>query len=171
MSEAEAPRRKICLIGDFGVGKTSLARRFVHQTFSDNYLTTVGVKVDTKDVTLPDGRPLRLIVWDVAGTDTATETFKKYLRGAAGLLMVADGTRVDTLERVLALREQLRDNCQGIPFVGLLNKRDLGPLWEVDAVRLALLREQGQSWYLTSALSGENVERAFLDLAARTMPP
>lgn len=59
-------QKKICMLGGFSVGKTSLVRRYVHSVFSDAYLTTVGVKIDKKIVTLPD-RTVNLILWDLAG--------------------------------------------------------------------------------------------------------
>ena len=81
---------KLCLLGDFGVGKTSLVARFVRSTFSDKYLTTVGVKVDSKEVALPGRAPLKLVIWDIAGRGTLDAPGANYLRGASALLMVAD---------------------------------------------------------------------------------
>ena len=85
--------RKICMLGDFGVGKTSLVSRFVRNTFSEKYLTTVGVKVDSKEVDRGGRGPLKLVVWDIAGKSALDALNMSYLRGASGLLLVADGTR------------------------------------------------------------------------------
>ena len=60
-------QKKICMIGDFSVGKTSLVGRFVRQSFSEKYLTTVGVKIDTKLVKLTENQDVKLILWDIAG--------------------------------------------------------------------------------------------------------
>ncbi|MFN6951418.1 MAG: Rab family GTPase, partial [Albidovulum sp.] len=84
-------QKKICLLGAFAVGKTSLVARFVRSTFSDKYLTTVGVKIDRKDLDLP-GTPVTLMLWDLAGEDEFNTVQMSYLRGSAGLLIVADGT-------------------------------------------------------------------------------
>jgi small GTP-binding protein len=153
--------RKICILGDYAVGKTSLVSRFVHNQFSLKYLTSIGVKVDVKEVTLPDGRPCKLAVWDVAGTDTPTELFLRYLRGSSGYLLVADGTRSATLERALELRRAVESHLAVLPFVGLINKADLVGQQEIDAERLARLTPAEGEWLQSSALDGTNVEHAF----------
>jgi len=162
----EAPKyameaRKICILGDFAVGKTSLVSRFVRNQFSRKYLTTIGVRVDVKEVALPDGTPYKLAVWDLAGTDTPTSLFLRYLRGSSGYLLVADGTRADTLDRALELREAIESHLSVLPFVGLINKVDLAGQQEIDAARLALLRDANETWLECSALDGTNVEQAF----------
>ncbi len=153
--------RKICILGDFGVGKTSLVGRFVRNEFSDKYHTSIGVKVDTKEVVAPDGRPLKLAIWDIAGTDTPTELFLRYLRGSAGCLLVADGTRRETLERALQLRDAVRSQLSAMPFIGLVNKSDLASEQEIPDTRLSALRAEGETWLRSSARSGVNVEQAF----------
>ena len=157
--------RKVCLIGDFGVGKTSLVARFVHQQFSEKYLTTIGVKIDTKPVTTPTGIQGKLVIWDISGTDTADPTYEAYLRGTAGYLLVADGTRAFTLDNALRLKDSLDALIGTCPFVGLVNKNDLSNLWEVEKEQLQGLRARGQTWLETSARTGTQVEAAFLQLA------
>ena len=157
--------RKICILGDFAVGKTSLVRRFVSNQFSDKYLTTIGVKVDTKEVLLDDGRGLKLAIWDVAGTDTPTELFLRYTRGAAGLLLVADGTRAETLECCIALRDAVAAD-RSLPYVLLVNKCDLVGQREVNAAQARALLDDALDWLDTSALTGDNVETAFRRLVA-----
>ena len=153
--------RKICILGDFAVGKTSLVSCFLHNQFSRKYLTTIGVRVDVKEVSLPDGTPYKLAVWDVAGTDAPTGLFLRYLRGSSGYLLVADGTRAGTLDRALKLREAVESHLDVLPFVGLINKADLAGQQEIDAARLAPLRDANEIWLQSSALSGANVEHAF----------
>ena len=162
---------KICLIGDFGVGKTSLVTRFVKQTFSEKYLTTVGVKVDTKLVTVPRRGRIKFVIWDLAGTDTATSTFTSYLRGAAGYLLVADGTRAYTLESALELKASADALLGAVPFVGLLNKADLDDRWELDAQAIEALRAKPQIWLKTSAKTGTHVEESFIRLAEALIFP
>jgi small GTP-binding protein len=153
--------RKICILGDFAVGKTSLVRRFVSNQFSDKYLTTIGVKIDTKEVRLDDGRGLKLAIWDVAGTDAPTELFLRYTRGAVGLLLVADAARAETLECCVALRDVLAAQVGPLPYVLLVNKSDLNEQREVVAADARGLLQDALDWLDTSALTGDKVEVAF----------
>ena len=90
-------QKKVCVLGAFGVGKTSLIRRYVESIFSDAYLTTVGVKIDKKTLTVGT-EPVTLILWDIAGEDEVTPIRMSYVRGAAGYFLVADGMRAETLD-------------------------------------------------------------------------
>jgi len=157
--------RKVCIIGDFAVGKTSTVARFVNNVFSEKYLTTVGVKIDTKDLELVDGRSLRMVIWDIAGSDRFSSAEFSYMRGAQGYLLVADGTRRETLASALALREAVEERYGVLPHVLLLNKYDLVDDWAVSDEELESLRERGMLVLCTSAMTGKCVERAFDDLA------
>ena len=152
------------MIGDFSVGKTSLVARFVRQTFSDKYLTTVGVKIDTKQVKLPDGREIKFILWDIAGTDALSVTTISYLRGAAGYLLVVDGTRRPTWDSAINLQKAVTEQLGNKPFILLLNKADLKEQWEVEQ---ASIEARGWKFLFTSAKTGLGVEEAFLELAAQ----
>ena len=99
-------QRKICMLGGFSVGKTSLVKRYVESIFSESYLTTVGVKIDKKVEQLPD-RVVSLVLWDLAGEDDIGSLRMSYLRGSAGYVLVADGTRRSTLQVALWLRERV----------------------------------------------------------------
>lgn len=165
-----AVTRKVCIIGDFGVGKTSTVARYVHDVFSEKYLTTVGVKIDTKEIALDDGRvTVKLVIWDIAGTDRFSAVEYSYLRGSAGYLLVADGTRSPTVETLRKLRREAEQRYGPQPTVTLLNKYDLKELWEVPDATIEMLREEGHTVYRTSAKTGENVERALVDLASRVL--
>ena len=157
---------KVCIVGDFAVGKTSVVERFVNNQFSEKYLTTVGVKVDTKEIDLPDtGVRQKLILWDVAGTDTFGDREFAYLRGAAGHIFVADGTRPHTLTAVTQLKEDISDRYGAGPCVLLINKHDLTTTWDVPEERIEKLRPDFGAVFLTSAKTGEAVEDALLQLA------
>lgn len=158
---------KVCLLGEFAVGKTSLVARFVHQQFSERYHTTMGVKVDTKVVQLRPGEPLKMVLWDIAGSDSNAAAYRAYVRGARGYLVVADGTRAETFEGALHLLEKVRQWEGQQPFVGLLNKVDLSEQWELGADRVEAQRSRGQTWRMTSAKTGAFVNDAFLELAQR----
>jgi hypothetical protein len=158
--------RKVCMLGDFGVGKTSLVARFVHRTFSEKYLTTIGVKVDSKEIALP-GRPAcKLVLWDIAGRSHLDALNMTYLRGASALLLVADGTRERSLHTALNLLMQSRSLLPDAAVVLAVNKLDLIEQWEIAPSSLAELRRT-LPVHETSARSGEGVEAAFIEIASR----
>ncbi|HEY7244150.1 MAG TPA: Rab family GTPase [Xanthobacteraceae bacterium] len=163
-------QKKICMIGGFSVGKTSLVKRFVESVFSEAYLTTVGVKIDKKTVDLGD-RAVNLILWDVAGEDDVSAIRMTYLRGCAGYVLVADGTRPATLDVALSLRERVEAEHGPLPFVLLLNKHDLPDEWAISDTDLSNLREAGFSVRRSSARTGEGVDDAFRELATRVAAP
>jgi small GTP-binding protein len=154
------------MLGGFAVGKTSLVRRFVHSVFSDTYLTTVGVKIDKKTVELA-GKTVNLILWDLAGEDDLASLRMTYLRGAAGYLLIADGTRPATLDVARSLNQRVEAEFGKLPFALLLNKSDLRDQWVIGDAEIAGLNERG--WWIrsSSAMTGEGVEEAFRDLAVR----
>jgi len=159
-------QKKICMLGAFSVGKTSLVKRFVESVFSETYLTTVGVKIDKKTVELSN-RIVNLILWDLAGEDDISSLRMSYLRGSAGYLLVADGTRPSTLEVALSLRQRVEVEFGPLPFVLLLNKNDLREEWAIRDEEVEGLRRDG--WWVrpTSARTGEGVDDAFGALADR----
>src|SRR5450631_2787168 len=97
-------KQKICLLGSFGVGKTSLVARFVHSMFSDKYHTTVGVKIDKKTLEI-DGEEITLMIWDMAGEEDGAPVKLNQVRDASGYLLVMDGTRAKTLEVARSIQE------------------------------------------------------------------
>lgn len=161
--------RKICMLGDFGVGKTSLVARYVRNTFSEKYLTTVGVKVDSRVVVLANGVDLKLVIWDIAGKAALDSVNRNYLRGASGLILVADGTREASLRAALNLAMQARDVVADPACVLFVNKLDLVDRWEVAPAVLAEIR-RSVAVFETSALSGDGVQAGFDELA-RVLAP
>jgi small GTP-binding protein len=157
-------QHKICMLGGFGVGKTSLVARFVSSIFSDRYLTTVGVKIDKKSVTV-DSTPMTLMLWDIYGQDEFQSVRDSYLRGASGYLLVADGTRHATLDTAIALQQQAEAVVGRVPFLLLLNKADLDRDWQVDERTLVDLVDRGWRVIRTSAKTGAGVDDAFQALA------
>jgi len=158
---------KVCIVGDFAVGKTSLAERYVHNHFSEKYLTTVGVKIDTREIEMPGlGVLHKLVIWDIAGSDRFDEAQLAYLRGASGHLYVADGTRSDTVRSLMYLKEQIVGKYGTAPSIALINKRDLVADWEVDDDRIASLESEFDAVFKTSAKTGEEVDSAIGALAA-----
>lgn len=158
-------QKKICLLGAFGVGKTSLVRRFVDTIFSDAYLTTVGVKIDKKLLTVGTEQ-MALILWDIAGEDDIAAVRVSYLRGAAGYLLVIDGTRPETLDTAVSIQSRVDAEIGSVPFVALLNKADLEEDWTISMERIAQLEAAGWTFRRTSAKTGSAVEETFQELAA-----
>jgi small GTP-binding protein len=157
-------QKKICLLGAFAVGKTSLVARFVKSIYSEAYLTTVGVKVDKKPV-LVDGQEVNLLVWDLAGEDEFQKVELAYLRGAAGYLLVADGTRRATLETARQLVRRVTQTHGPLPFIFVVNKADLLTDWEIDEAMLSECAQAGWRILHASAKTGAGVEEAFQMLA------
>jgi len=156
--------KKVVLVGHFGVGKTSLVKRFVHQKFSEKYLTTIGVKIDKKEIEI-NGNQIKLMLWDIAGESAAIKVPKKYLAGAHGVLYVFDMSRKETYQTIqndlFEINKSLGDNA----CVILANKADL-----VDDTEIAEIKNNlGVGFKITSAKTGDNVEEAFLELAREMM--
>jgi small GTP-binding protein len=160
--------KKICMLGSFAVGKTSLVRRFVQSIYSEVYQTTIGVKVDKKNVLVND-REVSLVIWDIYGEDDYQKMRWSNLRGASGYLLVADGTRKATLEKAFDLEQRARQEAGPIPFVFVINKVDLLPDWELDPRLEARIAAQSWSVLRSSAKTGEGVEEAFALLAQKML--
>lgn len=162
--------RKICMLGAFATGKTSLVGRYVKSIFSEKYQSTIGVKIDKKTVDL-GGQPVSLILWDLAGEDDFVTVQMRYLRGSAGYLLVVDGTRPDTLETALLLHRRVNHEVGELPFVLVLNKADLAADWAIgDETSDCLgLRSKALATLRTSAKYGDAVNEAFEVLARGVM--
>ena len=157
---------KVCMLGAFAVGKTSLVRRFVHSIFDARYQTTLGVKIDKKSLDVA-GEPVELLVWDLAGEDEFMKVRESYLRGTGGALLIADGTRRETLPIALELGERLRQAAGEVPMTLIVNKLDIDTQWTINRDELTRLRDSGWLVVETSAKTGEQVEQAFGSLAER----
>ena len=154
--------RKVCMLGSFAVGKTSLVRRFVESLFSETYQTTVGVKVDKKVVEVEvNGSPVTMVLWDIQGVEESEPLRRSYLRGAHGYLLVCDGTRGETLAQCLEIAEKARTTIGDVPSLLLVNKADVKEQWEIPEEVLEGLRGKGWRILETSASSGLNVDQAF----------
>jgi small GTP-binding protein len=161
-------QKKICMLGAFATGKTSLMVQFVHSIFTDKYYTTIGVKIDKKELTIGT-QDVNLVLWDLAGEDEFLQVHMSYLRGSSGYLLVADGTRPATLDTARSLQKRVEAAIGYVPFVLMLNKSDLTAGWEVGEEALANLREKGWDIIITSARSGLGVEEAFVTLVKKIL--
>lgn len=157
--------KKVCLLGDFAVGKTSLVRRFVYNAFEDKYLSTIGVKVSRKVVALPSRDEvieLTIMLWDLAGSEEFDDVRISYLRGAAGAVVVCDLTRPATLTGLARYAQDLRSVNPQAQLVVAANKADLlaQSAFAEDPVRAAAAELQA-AYFLTSAKTGSQVEELF----------
>ena len=160
-------QKKICLLGAFSVGKTSLIKRYVNSMFDDKYLTTVGVKVDKREMTVND-QDVKLMIWDLAGEDDYSSLQKSYLRGASGFILVIDGTRPGSLDTAMQIAKTAKDTLGDVPFVTALNKADLEEQWRLTESSLVELNENYNP-LRTSAKTGQNVELLFQNLATQML--
>jgi small GTP-binding protein len=158
-------QKKICMLGSFSVGKTSLVRRFVESIFSEAYQTSIGVKVDKKVVRVND-EDVTLVLWDIHGEDVYQKIRMSYLRGMSGYLLVVDGTRRQTLDDALALNDRVIQEAGKVPAILVFNKSDLVDKWEIDSTRESELIAAGWNVVRTSAKTGDSVEDVFSKLAA-----
>lgn len=159
-------QKKICMVGAYGVGKTSLVRRFVESMFDERYHTTVGVRIDKKVVTV-NGSTIMMMIWDLAGGDETEMTRLSHLRGANGYIIVVDGCRKWTLERGRLFREKIGDDFGDLPYVVAVNKADLREMWEVDDA--GPIDPDPAAVFRTSAKTGDSVQTMFESLAIKML--
>ena len=143
------------MVGDFAVGKTSLTQRFVNNVFSEKYLTTIGVKIDTAEV-----KDSKVILWDVAGRDSLSPVNVSYLVGASGVVLVADGTRKKTITNLFEIWQTIVDRIGDVPAVVAVNKNDCED-WNIDDEDIKRFAENGWPVFYTSAMNDENVKDVF----------
>ncbi len=164
-------KRKVVLLGDAAVGKTSLVRRFVYDAFDDKYIMTIGTKVSKKVIDMEwEGINinLSLMVWDVLGQQGFTQVQETAFKGSDGALLVCDLTRKETLYSISHYWLPILERVAGVPAILLANKSDLEN-WDVTYEDVENFANQlGMPFMLTSAKTGENVEEAFRELARMT---
>ena len=161
-------QKKVCMLGAPGVGKTSLVRRYVESIFSDEYLSTIGAKIDRKVVEV-GSQSVSLMLLDLQGEERYQWVRMQYLRGAAGYFLVVDGTRKPTLEIALGLQQNAEGRAGKIPFILILNKADVTDQWQILGEDIAPLQKAGWTVFKTSAKTGEAVDDTFRLLAQRML--
>jgi small GTP-binding protein len=165
--------KKVCLLGDFSVGKTSLVRRFVYDRFEDKYLSTIGVKVSRKTVVIPLADrviDLALILWDLAGSEEFDQFRASYLRGAAGAVLVCDLTRPETFDHLPSYIDDLHKVNPAARIILAANKADLVDQQSIIQSQIeAYASDLNTPCYITSAKSGAQVETLFRQLGHMLM--
>lgn len=167
--------KKVCMLGMYGVGKTSLVRRFVYNLFEEKYLSTIGVLISQKVIepeTLKAGSPhsLKLILWDLANIERFSATIRNYFRGAAGAIVVIDLTRQQSFDPKHFYLEAFLDLNPDAHVVFAGNKLDLiDDREQAQGALVPLAERYNHPWLLTSALTGEGVEELFVTLGRQLM--
>lgn len=151
-------RKKILLLGDFSVGKTSLIRRYVEGAFSDTYLSTIGVKISKKCCTI-ENVAIEFIIWDIEGKTAFNKIPLSYYKGASAAIVVADVSREETVKGVEAHKNIFLEINPKAKILVAYNKCDL--LSEIEQKDFIL---DAQS-VLTSAKEDSNIEVLFGILA------
>jgi len=158
--------KKVVLLGDGGVGKTSLIARYVVNKFDDKYIATIGTKVSRKDIQVVKPNliiNLRMMIWDILGQKEYSKIRSASLSGAQGLILVGDLSRPETIKSLQDFwLKEVQAQVGGIPTVVVGNKVDLA---EKNSMTAAVVEAMGQRLgypiLLTSAKTGANVEEIF----------
>jgi len=156
-------QKKICLLGPTGVGKTSLVKQFVEGIFSEKYLTSIGVKIDKKQVQTQD-QIVQLMIWDIEGTDRYCGFQAKYLRGASAYIIVTDQTRSQSLLEGIEIQKMVKAEAD-IPGVLVINKSDLPSSWHWSDAEIEENKQHFEHACHTSAKTGEGVDAMFSQVA------
>ncbi len=166
--------KKVCVLGDPAVGKTSLIRRYVSNAFDEKYLTTIGANIVKKDMEIPAedeqrAMDLTLMIWDLAGHRAWNSIKQAYYQGTEGAMIVCDITRRETLSTTIDWIKSLMEVTGDIPFILMANKSDLRDEAMFDHAELQEVADVTRSpFLLTSAKNGRNVAEAF-DLLSRML--
>lgn len=154
--------KKIVVLGHFGVGKTSLIRRFVTDTFSNNYKVTIGVHITKKVVEISVENTVSLILWDLEGTDDIASIRESYLLGTHGVVFVFDVSRPSTYQNLNIDLKLVTDKIPKVPRIVVGNKSDLV---DNDEVQAFMDENIASVDFITSAKTGKSVNELFLKLS------
>ncbi|MBL4631400.1 MAG: GTP-binding protein [Paraglaciecola sp.] len=156
-------QKKICLLGATGVGKTSLVKQFVEGIFSEKYLTSIGVKIDKKQIETAK-HTVQLMIWDIEGIDRYCGFKAKYLRGASAFIIVTDQTRSQSLSEGLEILKMVRE-VSDVPGILAINKADIPASWHWSDTELDEIKQNFKQFFSTSAKTGDGVEAMFSHIA------
>lgn len=162
---------KLILNGDYQVGKTSLIRRFVENKFEKDYISTIGVQLSKKTILLSEKTKMNFIIWDVGGQEKFDINRVRFYNGANAALIVIDRTRPNNIKSIEKWYKDIQKSIsRTIPIVIVGNKSDLADEIVISEEEIKEVAKQfGFHYILTSALTGENVNDAFLYIAYRVV--
>ncbi len=162
--------KKVCLLGDFAVGKTSLVRQFVYNRFEEKYLSTIGVHVSRKTLSVPHPAgvvDLAILLWDIAGNNGFEKVRASYIRGAAGALLVCDLTRPETLDNLVTYVDLVQNISPQARLIVAANKGDLIDERQLTTDQIGVVAERFHvPFYVTSAKTGDAVETIFREFGS-----
>jgi small GTP-binding protein len=161
---------KLILTGDYKVGKTSLIRRFTEDNFLENYISTIGVEISKKSITMDQETHINFVLWDIGGQMSQMAPYRKrFYEGANAAFIVIDRTREGNLESIKKWYDDIKKSVpSNIPIVIVGNKSDLQDRIQISENEIkATAKELGFHSIMTSAKTGENVNEAFLYIAYR----
>ncbi|MCG3215667.1 MAG: GTP-binding protein [Candidatus Heimdallarchaeota archaeon] len=161
---------KIINIGDYSVGKTSLAVRYTQNRFTSSYLPTLGVDFHSKNILYDEDTTLRLVLFDTVGQEKLVALRKRYYTGAHGAVVVFDVTRKDSFDHIRKWIEEVEEKCPDIPIIIVGNKTDLIDQRAVTKEEVeAKWTSKGYTVLESSAKMGEGVDDIYTIIAKKVM--
>ncbi|MEM8503211.1 MAG: Rab family GTPase [Cyanobacteria bacterium P01_D01_bin.1] len=154
---------KVCVVGAFATGKTSLVARFLGGRYTQRYETTVGVRIARKQVETAQMQ-IDMVLWDIHGEDQFQQVQMSYLRGASAYILVVDGLRKASLVAALDLQKRVTQRIGDVPCVMVINKCDLQADWEVMEDDIAMLKAQNYDLIRTSTKTRVGIDSCFSKL-------
>lgn len=157
---------KITIIGDGGVGKTSLIQRFTESSFNKEYIKTIGAQFSVYNKQI-DNINVRLLFWDIAGQDEFSFLKPSFFKNSNASIIIFSVERTklgqNSFNHILSWYNDLKQYCSDIPTVIFANKIDLTDKYELDDISIQkLIKEQKfLGLYYTSAKTGQGVIKAF----------
>ena len=170
MSSESSKTFKILTIGESGVGKTCILRRFVENKFLKNHLATIGIDFKTKTLNI-NNQEIKLKIWDTAGQERFRNITTQYYKGADGIVLIYDVTDDASYEKIRDWMEQILSNTkrEDIGLVLLGNKCDMEPRAVTEEQGNKMAEELKVSYFETSALTGQGINEAFNELTRDIM--
>jgi small GTP-binding protein len=158
-------QKKVCMLGDFAIGKTSLVRRYVYRLFDDRYLNTIGVNIARKEVDLTEQTRVMLLIWDLSGSEKFDRNRADYLCGSSGALLVCDLTRPETIASLKPIHDHFMEINPTASVIMVGNKTDLLE-GNPESMKQLMVTASGLTlpYQLTSAKTGDGVDEVFVHL-------